>query len=176
MSLDDALARVAADIERGDLGKARDRLEGMVDGYPASLVVREQLGDVYWRLQYPERAGKHWYLIESTRPEMDEAKRAFESRHRGDPLLILEDLDWRGGLESASDTYASAVLSDLAKRAGVSPRQVEKASHSSSSTIFEPWWWKLVPVAAVVVLVAVLFTSCVGLFTVFGVVRRWVAG
>lgn len=176
MSLDDAFTRVTADIERGDLGKARDRLEGMIDGYPASLAVREQLGDVYWRLHYPERAGKHWYLSESTRPEMDQAKQAFEARHHGDPLLILNDLHWRGGLQPISGTYAAATLTALAARAGVSLEQIESASRSTGSAALEPWWSKFVPAALIVVLALLLVSSCVGVFTIVGMVRKWIAG
>lgn len=174
--MDDAFARVAADLERDDLGKARDRLEGMIDGYPASLAVREQLGDIYWRLHYPERAGKHWYLIESARPEMDVAKQAFEARHHGDPLLILNDLRWRGGLEPIAGTYAAATLTDLAQRAGVPLERIEKASDSTSVAPFEPWWSKFVPAALVVVLVSLLVSSCVGLFTILGMAGKWIAG
>ena len=53
MAKDDVLKRIYSDIEAGDLGKARDRLHGLLYTYPNDLHIRELLGDVYWRLQFP---------------------------------------------------------------------------------------------------------------------------
>ncbi|MHB8050871.1 MAG: DUF6584 family protein [Coriobacteriia bacterium] len=170
MSLQESLARVSQDIDNGDLGKARDRLEGMLSGYPDELSVRDLLGEVYWRLQYPERAGRCWYLLESTRPEMDVAKRAFESRHGSDAWLLLDALAYHGGLESLAGTYADGVVRDLAKRAGVTTSKLEAAlgrrnPGEPAPPPVEPWWARLVPVALMAALILVLVLSCVGTIT-----------
>lgn len=170
MSLQEALVRASRDIERGDLGKARDRLEGMLAGYPDELSLRDRLGEVYWRLQYPERAGRCWYLIESTHPEMDEAKRAFESRYGNDAWLMLDALDYHGGLESLAGTYADGVVRDLAKRAGVTSSKLGAALRQRNPGLpapppVEPWWTRFVPAALMTALILVLVLSCIGTIT-----------
>ena len=73
MPIEETLARIEGEIAAGDLGKARDRLHGLLSTYPADLMLRRKLGDVYWRLQYPEMAGRYWYLVEEKSPQMLEA-------------------------------------------------------------------------------------------------------
>ena len=181
MALEETFARVSQDIERGDLGKARDRLEGLVAAYPDELAIRDRLGDVYWRLQYLERAGRHWYLFESTRPEMDAAKQAFESRYGGDAWLMLDALGYHGGLESLSGTYADGVIRDLARRARVSPGKLETAlrrrnPNESVAPPVEPWWTRLVPIALMTVLVLMLVLSCIGTITTVETLRNLLGG
>ena len=52
-----ALTRVLEDIHRGDLGKARDRLHGLVARFPDDLSLRTRLAEVYSELKYPRMAG-----------------------------------------------------------------------------------------------------------------------
>ncbi len=122
--LDETLKRVEREIEAGELGRARDRLQGLLVTYPADLSLRQRLGEVYWRLQYPEKAGLYWYLLPSKRPEMDIAKAAFERRHRNSPRQMLNELRFRGGLDSVRGTYAEGVLLRLAAEAGMSPQML----------------------------------------------------
>ena len=176
MALQESLARVSSDVERGDLGKARDRLEGLLAAYPDDLSIRDRLGDIYWRLQYPERAGRHWYLLETTRPEMDAAKQAFESRYGGDAWLMLDAIGYHGGLESLRGTYADGVIRDLAHRAGVLPARLEEAlqrrnPNEPAPPALEPWWVRLVPSALLVGLVLILVLSCVGTITTVNSLR-----
>ena len=55
------LKRIEKDIENNNLGKARDRLHGLITTYPNELALKK-LGDIYFTLQYPEMAGRYWYL------------------------------------------------------------------------------------------------------------------
>jgi len=177
VALEVTMERVSSDVARGDLGKARDRLEGLLAAYPDDLEIRRRLGDLYWRLQYPERAGRHWYLIESERPEMDVAKRAFESRYGGDAWLMLDAIGYHGGLDSLEGTYGDAVIRDLAQRAGVSPGKLEAALRRRNPNepvppTPESWRSKLFVWSLLGVVVVVLVLAVVGLFAAFGALAR----
>lgn len=91
-----ALERVRRDIENGNLGKARDRLHGLILAHPNDLSLRSMLADVYRRLQFPEMAGRYWYLEEHRTAEMEQAVGVFERSVRNDPLELLCRLKFRG--------------------------------------------------------------------------------
>jgi hypothetical protein len=173
VTLKATLERAAADEDRGDLGKARDRLEGLVAAYPDELEIRRRLGDIYWRLSYPERAGLHWYLLESDRPEMDDAKRAFEKRHGDDAWLMLDAIGYQGGLDAIRGTYAETVIGDLSRRAGVTPAKLEAAlrrrnPNEPTPPTPAPWWDALFPWGCGCGVLALFGLAIVGLITVFG--------
>ena len=122
MALAETLRRVDDEIASGDLGKARDRLLGLLRTYPANLYVRDRLGDVYWRLQYPELAGRYWYLFERVTPEMEQACAAFERKFASHPRPMLREIGYRGGLAALGGSYAEQCLLDLAQAAGIRDR------------------------------------------------------
>ncbi|MBE0476769.1 MAG: hypothetical protein IBX62_06730 [Coriobacteriia bacterium] len=125
MALAETLGRVEADIERGDLGKARDRLLGLLRTYPANLYVRDRLGEVYWRLQYPELAGRYWYLFEPVTPEMERACAAFERKFAADARPMLAEISYRGGIDAIAGSFAERRLRELAAAAGADLRCLE---------------------------------------------------
>lgn len=92
MPKDLTLKKVEADIAAGDLGKARDRLQGLLRAYPADLEIRDRLGEVFWRLQYPEAAGRYWYLLPRDTEDRRGACAAFEARHGNDPQIVFRRL------------------------------------------------------------------------------------
>ncbi|MEE8443576.1 MAG: DUF6584 family protein [Dehalococcoidia bacterium] len=96
MSKETVLSKVEADLHRGDLGKARDRLHTLVYDYPNDVALRTRLAEVYHRLQFPAMAGRYWYLNEHRTPEMEIVVAAFERSCGGDPLLMLSALKFRG--------------------------------------------------------------------------------
>lgn len=96
MSNPSALEKVRLDIENGNLGKARDRLHGLILAYPNDLSLRSMLADVYRRLQFPEMAGRYWYLEEHRTPEMEQAVGVFERSVGNDSLEMLCRLKFRG--------------------------------------------------------------------------------
>ncbi len=65
MSKERTLERVEAEIAGGDLGKARDRLHGLIRTYPDDISLRSRLASIYWKLQYPHMAGCYWFLEEN---------------------------------------------------------------------------------------------------------------
>ncbi|MGD9855321.1 MAG: DUF6584 family protein [Planctomycetaceae bacterium] len=96
MSKDSTLKRIESEIAAGDLGKGRDRLHGLISSYPNDLTLRSRLAEVYWKLQYPHRAGCYWFLEEHQTHETREAVAAFEKRCGGDPWIILHSIKFRG--------------------------------------------------------------------------------
>lgn len=134
MSLEETLARVRADIESGNLGKARDRLHGLISNRPSDFLLREDLGEVYWDLGDPAMAGRWWYFAEEPTPQMREAIAAFESRHGGEPGAVLRALKVHF---PPPTPYVTARLLDLesrARKAGTfrEPRKRQDARRSSS--------------------------------------------
>ncbi len=89
MTLERTLESIEANINAGDLGKARDRLHGLLSSYPDTLDSRKRLGAVYWRLQMPEMAGRYWYLEEVKDLDMTAACRRFEAKFGDDPAYLL---------------------------------------------------------------------------------------
>ncbi len=89
MAKDDTLKKIYSEIEAGDLGKARDRLHGLMVTYPDDIHIRELLADVYWRLQFPAMAGRYWYLTEASGEHVEAAKKAFEKSFGDDPARIM---------------------------------------------------------------------------------------
>jgi hypothetical protein len=126
VALDATLQRAERDAQHGDLGKARDRLEGLLSTYPGELGIRRRLGGVYWQLGYPERAGRQWYLLPSEDERMQQAKAVFRARYGSDLRLMLAQLGYRGGLEAVRGTYAEQVLRELAAEAGLDSGELDR--------------------------------------------------
>ena len=117
MPLSHTLQIIEDDIRRGDLGKARDRLHGLLVTYPGDLGLRERLGRVYWQLHMPEMAGRYWYLVEHKDADMLAACSRFEALFRNDPARMLLALKFKGDIAALGDTYAGRALQDLDRRA-----------------------------------------------------------
>jgi hypothetical protein len=114
---EETLHRIQADIAASDLGKARDRLHGLMATYPDDLALRLTLGQVYWELRYPSMAGRYWYLEEEKTPDMTAACLLFERSCGGNPVNLLLGLKFRGDIERIRDTYAGRTLLELQARA-----------------------------------------------------------
>lgn len=110
-------SKVDSDIAAGNLGKTRDRLHGLISTHPDDLALRRELGDVYWKLQFPEMAGRYWYLEETKTEDMLSACRLFEKCHGSDPMQILLALKFRGDIARVRGSYAGRVLLELQDRA-----------------------------------------------------------
>ncbi|PAE42785.1 DUF6584 family protein [Bacillus sp. 7884-1] len=93
------LKKIEDDINKNDLGKARDRLHGLISAYPNELELRKRLGDIYFELKYPSMAGRYWYLEENKTPEMEKACGEFEKSMGNDPFRIARTLKYKGDKE-----------------------------------------------------------------------------
>lgn len=96
MAKDETLRNVEYDISKGNYEKARARLHSLIWTYPDDLDLRRRLGDIYWLLQIPKKAGQYWYLEKDKTPEMESACKVFEAAYGGDPLLMLQELKFQG--------------------------------------------------------------------------------
>jgi hypothetical protein len=116
MPIELTLEKVEREIAAGNLGKARDRLQGLLVTYPDDLTLRRRLGDVYWELQHPAMAGRYWYLEEYKTAAMAAACQAFEHSCGNRSLEILLALKFKGDIESIDDTYAGQSLLKLQRQ------------------------------------------------------------
>ncbi len=99
MSIEKTLNRVQSDIEKGDLGKARDRLHSLIFAYPDEISLRTKLAEIYSILKFPSMAGRYWYLDEIKNKEMETAIEIFEKSCGKDPLKLLFALKFRGNID-----------------------------------------------------------------------------
>ncbi|MGM7722155.1 DUF6584 family protein [Metabacillus sp. Hm71] len=93
------LKKIEEDILKNDLGKARDRLHGLISTYPNELELRKKLGEIYFELKHPSMAGRYWYLEENKTPEMIKACIVFEKSMGNDPIRIARALKYKGNTE-----------------------------------------------------------------------------
>lgn len=108
-----ALSRVDADIADGNLGKAKERLTGLLHAHPHDLSLRPKLAEVYWMMKWPEEAGAYWYLEPNPNEDMIKAIAIFEKGCKHDPVRIFERLKLRVNLEAMPDGYAKERISGL---------------------------------------------------------------
>lgn len=104
------LDKVERDIERNDLGKARDRLHGLIQHNPDDLDLRNRLAAIYFRLRDPAMAGRYWYLEEKRTAEIQAAVAAFERSVGYNPFFILRALKFKGNVELLKDGFALRTL------------------------------------------------------------------
>lgn len=150
---DRTLERIRAEMDSGDLYKARDRLHGLLVTYPNDLEIRRLLGEVYWQLKYPAMAGRYWYLLESDDARYVEAKDAFARMHGGSEGAMFRAVKFRGDIEA----LGSAPLRDhLRNLQQIYPEQ-PKASRDSDL-------WEFGPVSCAVIGLVVLFFFFYGLY------------
>ena len=144
MSLEQTLERIDKDLANGDLGKARDRLHGLLASHPGNLLLRRKLGDVYAKLQFPSMAGRYWYLEEEKSPEMVAACAVFEKECGNSPVVLLLAIKYKADPAAIKDTYAGRTLRALQEQAvkkyGYSieagKRGTAKYPHSAKTRLF----------------------------------------
>ncbi|WP_370046155.1 DUF6584 family protein [Lysinibacillus sp. RC79] len=93
------LKRIEEDIKNDDLGKARDRLHGLISTFPNELELRKKLGDIYFELKYPAMAGRYWYLEKNKTPIMVQACIEFENSMGNDINNLARALKYKGDIE-----------------------------------------------------------------------------
>lgn len=81
------------------MGKARDRLHGLISTFPNELDLRKKLGDIYFKLKYPAMAGRYWYLEKNKTPGMIKACIVFENSMGNDVNKIARALKYKGDIE-----------------------------------------------------------------------------
>ncbi|MCZ0875161.1 DUF6584 family protein [Peribacillus sp. AS_2] len=107
------IKKIEEDIEKNDLGKARDRLHGLISTYPNELELRRKLGDIYFALKYPSMAGRYWYLEKNKTSEMVKACILFEKSVGNDPFSIARALKFKGDSEILIELELDQVISPI---------------------------------------------------------------
>ncbi|HEK9099041.1 TPA: DNA helicase [Bacillus pseudomycoides] len=151
------LLKIEKDIENHDLGKARERLHGLIHSYPSDLSLRKKLGDIYFRLHYPTMAGRYWYLEENKTPEMIQACQQFEKSLGNSPNKIVRALKFKGD---------SAIINNLSLKYSCSviqSRVIEQIAQEPEET----WKDNLVHIGCISIVAAIFVSTCIGLYTIF---------
>ncbi|EJR59769.1 DUF6584 family protein [Bacillus toyonensis] len=151
------LKRIEEDIENNNLGKARERLHGLIFTYPNELHLRKQIGDIYYKLQYPEMAGRYWYLEEHKTDIMHESCLLFEKSMGNDPYHIARALKFKGDSSKIKKLYKEQPLSPIQK----------KVAEELVYEYKETWEDKLLSLGCLVFLAFLLFSAIVGIFTIW---------
>ncbi|MEV0902738.1 DUF6584 family protein [Actinoplanes sp. NPDC049802] len=121
MAKPEVLSRVDADLERGDIRLATQRLAGLLAADPQDLELRSRLADVYRGAGNAAEAGRWGFLTEGAEPHEIEA---FARKHRLARdrlrLLLLRGENPRGLGPLAEPRYADlAALAAAEVRPGV---------------------------------------------------------
>ncbi|MED4651813.1 DUF6584 family protein [Bacillus pseudomycoides] len=151
------LIKIEKDIENHDLGKARDRLHGLIQAYPEDLSLRKKLGDIYFKLQYPTMAGRYWYLEENKTPEMLQACQRFEKSMGNIPNEIVRALKFKGD---------SAIINKLSLNYTSSTIQHRVISQIVQGPE-ETWKDTLITIGCISILLILIVSTCIGLYTIF---------
>jgi hypothetical protein len=174
MTRQQTLEKIQLDIEQGDLGKARDRLHGLLSSYPDDLSIRKQLGELYWQLHLPEMAGRYWYLEEEKDEQMVQACRCFESRFNHNEALMFLAIKFKGQFEPLRETYAGQTITRLNQDArqkyswfayfqdNVSPKELSTKNDPEKHRIRD----RLIKFSVITLIVFLIFTMCVGLISI----------
>lgn len=152
------LNKIEEDIKNDDLGKARDRLHGLISTYPDELELRKKLGDIYFKLKYPSMAGRYWYFEENKTPEMLHACAKFEKSVGNDPCKISRALKFKG------DKMILKRLQGLPLDYSIKNKVIEKLVEEPADT----WNDKLVSIGCISILILIFFCVLIGIYTILG--------
>lgn len=153
------LTKIKRDMENGDLGKARDRLHGLIFTYPDDLEIRKSLGDVYYALHDPAMAGRYWYLGENKTPDMMKACQTFEKSLGNDPHLIARAIKFKGNPE---------ILKELNLDSEVKlPTKVKEKLENPYEDEDGTWEDRLFMAGCIALILCIIFLILTGMYTVF---------
>ncbi|WP_299834251.1 DUF6584 family protein [uncultured Metabacillus sp.] len=151
------LKKIEEDILKNDLGKARDRLHGLISTYPNDLELRKKLGEIYFELKHPSMAGRYWYLEENKTPEMVKACIEFEKSMGNDPIRIARALKYKGNTEILKRLELDQAITSTQNK--VKEKLMEKPEDS-----FED---KLVTFGCLSIIILIIIFTLIGVYTFF---------
>ncbi|WP_432363837.1 DUF6584 family protein [Sporosarcina sp. UB5] len=149
-------------MENDDLGKARDRLHGLISTYPNELELRKKLGDIYFELKYPAMAGRYWYLEKNKTPQMVKACMQFENSMGHDMNKIARALKYKGDMELLEGLAIDPAL--LSSQNKVKEKLVEEPDVPIGPK------YKLIIFGCLSVILSIFFFASVGVYTFF----KWI--
>ncbi|MGG4268441.1 DUF6584 family protein [Peribacillus simplex] len=151
------IKKIEADIEKNDLGKARDRLHGLIATFPNELELRRKLGDIYFALKYPSMAGRYWYLEKNKSPEMVKSCIQFEKSMGNDPIRIGRAIKFKGDSE---------ILKRLQLDQEISPIQ-NKVKENLLEEPEDPFKDKLVIFGCFSIIILTIIFALIGVYALF---------
>ncbi|MDO7484867.1 DNA helicase [Peribacillus frigoritolerans] len=151
------IKKIEEDIEKNDLGKARDRLHGLISTYPNELELRRRLGDIYFALKYPSMAGRYWYLEKNKTSEMVKACILFEKSMGNDPLRIARALKFKGDNEILIRLELDQVISPIQNK--VKESLLERPDDQLKDNLFSLGCFSII-------ILTILF-ALIGVYTLF---------
>lgn len=149
------LLKIEEDLKKNDLGKARDRLHGLIATYPDEIDLRRKLGDIYYALKYPSMAGRYWYLEKNKTSEMQHACIEFEKSMGNDPFQIVRALKFKGDKEIVKDLEFSENFSPVQKKV------TEKLLEEPEDSAFD----KLIVTGCLSVIVGTVVFAVIGVYS-----------
>ncbi len=115
MSKERTIEKIENELINDNLGKARDRLHGLISTYPDDLSLRVKLAEIYHRLKFPQMSGRYWYLEEKKTKEMEDACLSFEQSCGNNAFQLLSALRFRGNIDTIASDFAREKLLSLQK-------------------------------------------------------------
>ncbi|AMX00045.1 DUF6584 family protein [Rummeliibacillus stabekisii] len=153
------LKRIEEDIKNDDLGKARDRLHGIISTFPNELDLRKKLGDIYFKLKYPAMAGRYWYLEKNKTPRMIEACIVFENSMGKDINKIARALKYKGDIEILRGLELDPELLSIQHK--VKEKIIEESDEPKEDN------HKLLILGCLSIMILIITFTLVGVYTVF---------
>lgn len=153
------LKRIEEDIKNDDLGKARDRLHGLISTFPNELELRKKLGDIYFELKYPAMAGRYWYLEKNKTAKMVQACMEFEKSMGNDIYKIARALKYKGDIEILKELDLDPTLLSIQHK--VKEKLVEEPDDSTERK------HKLIILGCLSIIILIIILTSVGVYTVF---------
>lgn len=150
------IKKIEEDIKNNDLGKARDRIHGLIFTYPDELELRKKLGDIYFALKYPSMAGRYWYLEKDKTPEMVDACIQFEKSMGNDPNSIARVLKFKGDSEIIKRLQDQEI-------SPIQNKVKEKLTEEPDETLED----KLFTIGCITILILIIFFTLIGIYTLF---------
>ncbi|MBA4385681.1 MAG: DNA helicase [Anaerolinea sp.] len=171
-----SLIQIQIDLQSGNLGKARDRLHGLIQTYPDDLELRSRLAEIYLQLQLPEMAGRYWYLNENKNERMTQACSIFEERFNHDPLQMLFAIKFKGDVAGIAESFAGKTLLELHQQAKEKYQWYEDfrrkgklkftQSQPGKDTPTQKFWGKIVKWVLIGLLVSIPIFCVIGVISV----------
>lgn len=134
---DRTLEKCREEIARGELWKARDRLQGLFVTCYFDPAVADLLADVYHRMGDLPQAGRFWMLVDRDDDRARAARAAFEARFP-DPVERVNQLPLRRGFRRFPPAVLARIEA-LAARTGLTgdPEREERRPDYSDQAGFK---------------------------------------
>jgi hypothetical protein len=92
------LDQIELEFKSGLVTKAISRLEGLSHNNPNEILYREKLAEIYFSVNWLEKAGENWYLTSRTHFKIKSIE-LFEKQNGSSATQILTVLKFRGDVE-----------------------------------------------------------------------------